>query len=40
MAIFIERTITINNDRATLDKPIYFYIGDGNITCIFTINEK
>ena len=28
MAIIIERTITINNDQATLDKPIYFYIGD------------
>ena len=40
MAIIIERTITINNDKATLDKPIYFYIGDGNITCIFTIKEK
>ena len=40
MAIIIERTITINNDQATLDKPIYFYIGDGNITCLFTIKEK
>lgn len=40
MAIIIERTITINNDKATLDKPIYFYIGDGNITCLFTIKEK
>ena len=39
MAIIIERTITINNDKATLDKPIYFYIGDGNITCLFTIKE-
>lgn len=39
MAIIIERTITINNDKATLDKPIYFYIGDGDITCLFTINE-
>ena len=38
--IIIERTITINNDKATLDKPIYFYVGDGNITCIFTIKEK
>lgn len=38
--IIIERTITINNDKATLDKPIYFYIGDGNITCLFTIKEK
>jgi hypothetical protein len=40
VAIIIERTITINNDRATLDKPIYFYVGDGNITCLFTIKEK
>lgn len=39
MSIIIERTITINNDKATLDKPIYFYIGDGNITCLFTIKE-
>lgn len=39
MSIIIERTITINNDKATLDKPIYFYIGDGDITCLFTINE-
>ncbi len=39
MAIIIERTITINNDKATLDKPIYFYVGDGNITCLFTIKE-
>lgn len=38
--IIIERTITINNDQATLDKPIYFYVGDGNITCLFTIKEK
>jgi hypothetical protein len=39
VAIIIERTITINNDKATLDKPIYFYVGDGNITCLFTIKE-
>ena len=39
MAIIIERTITINNDKATLDKPIYFYVGDGTITCLFTIKE-
>ena len=38
--IIIERTITIKDDKATLDKPIYFYVGDGNITCIFTIKEK
>ena len=40
MAIIIERTITINNDQATLDKPLYLYIGDGDITCLFTIKEK
>lgn len=40
MAIIIERTITIRNDQATLDKPIYLYIEDGDITCLFTINEK
>ena len=40
MSIIIERTITINNDQATLDKPLYLYIGDGDITCLFTIKEK
>ena len=40
MAIIIERTITVKNDQATLDKPIYLYIEDGDIACLFTINEK
>ena len=40
MAIIIDRKITINNDKATLDRPLYLYIGDGDITCLFTIEEK
>lgn len=39
MAIIIERTITIKNDQATLDSPLYLYMGDGDIICLFTINE-
>ena len=39
MAIIIERTITVNNDKATLDSPIYLHVGDGDITCLFTITE-
>ena len=37
--IIIERTITIKNDKATLDSPIYLHVGDGDITCLFTITE-
>ena len=37
--IIIERTITIKNDQATLDSPIYLYRGDGDIVCLFTIKE-
>ena len=39
MAIIIERTITIKDDKATLDSPLYLYIGDGDITCLFAIKE-
>ena len=39
MAIVIERTITIKNNIATLDNPLYLYTGDGDITCLFTIKE-
>lgn len=39
MAIIIERTITIKNDQATLDNPLYLYVGDGDITFVFTIKE-
>jgi hypothetical protein len=39
MAIIIERTITIKNDQAILDSPLYLYIGDGDITYLFTIKE-
>ncbi len=39
MAIIIERTITVKNDKAVLDSPIYLHVGDGDITCLFTINE-
>ena len=40
MAIIIERTITIKNDNATLDKPLYLYIEDGDIDCLFSIKDK
>lgn len=39
MAIVIERTITVKNDKATLDNPLYLYVGDGDITYLFTIKE-
>ena len=39
MAIIIERAITIKNDQAILDNPLYLYVGDGDITYLFTINE-
>ena len=39
MAIVIERTITVKNNIATLDNPLYLYTGDGDITCLFTIKE-
>lgn len=39
MAIVIERTITVKNDKATLDNPLYLYVGDGDIVCLFTIKE-
>ncbi len=39
MAIVIERTITVKNDTATLDNPLYLYVGDGDITFLFTIKE-
>jgi hypothetical protein len=40
MAIVIERTITVNNDKSILDSPLYLYVGDGDITYLFTIKEK
>jgi hypothetical protein len=40
MAIVIERTITVNNDKSILDNPLYLYVGDGDITYLFNINEK
>ena len=39
MAIVIERTITVKNDTSVLDNPLYLYVGDGDITCLFAINE-
>ncbi len=39
MAIVIERTITVKNDTATLDNPLYLYVGDGDITFLFDIKE-
>lgn len=40
MAIVIERTITVNNDKSILDNPLYLYVGDGDITYLFSIKEK
>lgn len=40
MAIVIERVITVNNDKSILDNPLYLYVGDGDITYLFTIKEK
>ena len=39
MAIIIERTITVKNDQATLDSPLYLYQGDGDIVFLFSIKE-
>ena len=39
MAIVIERTITVKNDKSTLDNPLYLYVGDGDIIYLFTIKE-
>ena len=39
MAIVIERVITVKNDKAILDNPLYLYVGDGDIVCLFTIKE-
>jgi hypothetical protein len=39
MAIVIERTITVKNDKSSLDNPLYLYVGDGDIVCLFTIKE-
>lgn len=39
MAIIIERTITVKNDKSSLNNPLYLYVGDGDITCIFSIYE-
>ena len=40
MAIVIERTITVNNDKSIIDNPLYLYVEDGDITYLFSINEK
>lgn len=39
MAIVIERNITIKDDKSSLNRPIFFYVGDGDITCLFHIVE-
>ena len=39
MAIVVERNITIKDDKSSLNRPIYFYVGDGDITCLFHIVE-
>lgn len=38
--IYIERTITINKNEATINEPIYLYKGDKNIELQFTIENN
>ena len=38
--IYIERTITIKKNEATIDEPIYLYKGDKNIELQFTIQNN
>lgn len=38
--IYIERTITINKNEATIEEPIVLYRGDKNIEIQFTINNN
>lgn len=38
--IFTERTISIKNNMATIDKPVLLYRGDYNVEIRFTILEK
>lgn len=39
MAVIKEITITVNNNKATLDKPIFLYLGDGDITFLIKVLE-
>lgn len=39
MAIVKDLTINISRNKATLSKPVYLYLGDGQITLNLTINE-
>ena len=38
--IFIERTITIRKNKATIDEPIQLFIGDGNVELQFTLKDN
>lgn len=39
MAIVKQLTINVSKNRATLSKPVYLYLGDGQVTLELTINE-
>lgn len=38
--IFIERTITIKKNAASIDEPIQLFVGDGNVEIQFTIKDN
>ena len=37
MAIVKEVTLRVSNNKASIDKPIYLYLGDGEITLLISI---
>ena len=39
MAIYTERTIKVNNNKASMDKDIYVYRGNRNIDIEFSVVE-
>ena len=38
--IYIERTITVSNDRSSIEKPVLLYKGDKNVEVQFTIKSN
>ena len=38
--IYVERTITVSNDRSSIEKPILLYKGDKNVEVQFTIKSN
>lgn len=39
MAIVKELTINVVKNKATISKPVYLYLGDGQVTLVLNINE-